>query len=380
VHRDVKPSNLLVLEDRGDSTYLVDFGIAHAVGAGTLGGTALTASGSTVGTLAYMAPERFTAEQSVDGRADVYSLACVLFEMLTSEHPFPFEGAPALLNAHLNMAPPRVTERRPDLSPAWDRVVGRGMAKDPEERYPTAGELAADARTALTTQNEQEAPTAPATPAVDPTGPVRFPATGGTGTHQQGHGPGAPPQARRPRRRTVLLVVAGLVAVAAVVAAVVFSGAGQTSDAPPPAPLSAPDGSAQPTYVTYRDAGGRFSVDVPSVLTGTQPIADGVRLSTPNGSVTVDVTAVRDPAPGSPQTALADRTAAFENAGGTVTRTGSRLDSYTLSGTDRSGNTVAVRSRVTAGTVGAVTWTYPPSEEGRWSGFVDRSGNSLTVG
>jgi serine/threonine protein kinase len=164
VHRDVKPSNLIVVEAKDDFTYLLDFGIAHVIGAATTG-TSLTSTGSTVGTLAYMAPERFVGPDGIDGRVDVYALACVLFEMLTGTRPFPYDDLPALLNAHLNATPPTVGSRRGGLSPAWDEVVARGMAKDPEQRFRTARELALAARAVL------EAPVTvivtPASPAGD---------------------------------------------------------------------------------------------------------------------------------------------------------------------------------------------------------------------
>ncbi|NWJ74598.1 serine/threonine protein kinase [Pseudonocardia sp. ICBG1122] len=141
VHRDVKPANLLVVEDRDDFTALTDFGIARAVGPDP--DTALTETGATVGTLAYLAPERLAGRTPVDGRADVYSLTCVLVEMLTGRTPFPEADPAAVLTAHLMAPPPRVTGRRPGLAPGWDDVVARGMAKDPADRFPTAGALAA---------------------------------------------------------------------------------------------------------------------------------------------------------------------------------------------------------------------------------------------
>ncbi|WP_214406874.1 serine/threonine-protein kinase [Pseudonocardia lacus] len=143
VHRDVKPSNLLVREDREDFTYLLDFGIAHVFGVATTE-SRLTRTGSAIGTLAYMAPERIAGSRDVDGRADVYALACVLFEMLTGARPFPAADFPALLNAHLNTPPPVA-----GLAPGWGAVLERGMAKDPDDRYRTAGELAAAARLVL---------------------------------------------------------------------------------------------------------------------------------------------------------------------------------------------------------------------------------------
>nr|WP_062399333.1 serine/threonine-protein kinase [Pseudonocardia sp. AL041005-10] len=129
VHRDVKPANLLVVEDRDDFTALTDFGIARAVGPDP--DTALTETGATVGTLAYLAPERLAGRTPVDGRADVYSLTCVLVEMLTGRTPFPEADPAAVLTAHLMAPPPRVTGRRAGLAPGWDDVSPAGWRRTP---------------------------------------------------------------------------------------------------------------------------------------------------------------------------------------------------------------------------------------------------------
>ncbi|MEA5363178.1 serine/threonine-protein kinase [Amycolatopsis sp., V23-08] len=142
VHRDVKPSNVLV--GPTGFAYLVDFGIARAAGLST----ELTATGGAVGTLDYMAPERFT-DAPADHRVDVYSLACVLHQCLTGSKPFAATTAAALIGAHLHQPPPRPSELRPGLPAAFDDVVARGMAKDPAERFGTVAELAGAARAAL---------------------------------------------------------------------------------------------------------------------------------------------------------------------------------------------------------------------------------------
>ncbi|MDN5860505.1 MAG: serine/threonine protein kinase [Pseudonocardia sp.] len=143
VHRDVKPSNVIVT--RSDFAYLADFGIARALGNDV---TALTQSGQTVGTLAYMAPERFEGGP-VDGRSDIYSLAGTLAECLTGRRPFDATSLPSLMRAHLVAEPPRPSRERGDIPPALDDVIACGMAKDPAARYPVADDLAAAARHAL---------------------------------------------------------------------------------------------------------------------------------------------------------------------------------------------------------------------------------------
>ncbi len=149
VHRDVKPSNVLLAttEDGDDFAYLVDFGIARSLSGDTTGAK-LTKAGTAIGTLDYMAPERFL-EEPLDAAVDVYALACVLHECLTGEKPFPVEGLPAQMRAHLRTPPPRPSAHRIAAPPELDEVVARGMAKDPAQRYPTAGALAAAARRAL---------------------------------------------------------------------------------------------------------------------------------------------------------------------------------------------------------------------------------------
>jgi len=137
VHRDVKPSNVLVTPD--GFAYLVDFGIARA----SDGDTGLTATGATVGTLAYMAPERF-AGGPPDARSDLYSLACVLVECLTGYRPFPGQSLPTLMRAHLDAPPPRPSIQRPGVPAALDDVIARAMSKDPHDRHPDARAFAAD--------------------------------------------------------------------------------------------------------------------------------------------------------------------------------------------------------------------------------------------
>jgi serine/threonine protein kinase len=137
IHRDVKPSNVLIT-GQGKSVpfaYLIDFGIVRVIS----GASPSTGSGA-IGTVAYMAPERFAGSPG-DRRADVYSLACVLHECLTGRPPFSGEMVAVML-AQLNALPPAPSRLRPGLPAAVDEVVARGLAKDPARRYGTAGELA----------------------------------------------------------------------------------------------------------------------------------------------------------------------------------------------------------------------------------------------
>lgn len=146
VHRDVKPSNVLLDED--DFAYLIDFGIARA-----LDETRLTNTGNTLGTILYIAPERFAERPNDDGRADVYALACVLYECLTGQPPFaPTGGVAGLIAAHLHTPPPQPSRTCPGVPETFDAVIAKGMAKDPDERYATTKELARDAHHAVAGQ------------------------------------------------------------------------------------------------------------------------------------------------------------------------------------------------------------------------------------
>ncbi len=149
VHRDVKPENILITRD--DFAYLVDFGIANAST-----DEKLTELGTAVGTYAYMAPERFTNAE-VTYRADIYALACVLYECLTGARPFPADSVSVLITAHLMDSIPKPSAARPNIPQAFDDVIARGMAKDPKDRYATAGDLATAAHDALASPDKDRA-------------------------------------------------------------------------------------------------------------------------------------------------------------------------------------------------------------------------------
>jgi beta-N-acetylhexosaminidase len=141
VHRDVKPSNALVAGQ--GFVCLTDFGIAHGSAA-----TKLTSTDTIAGTFAYMAPERFSAGVA-DARSDIYALTCLFYECLTGRHPFPGDSMEQQIAGHLTLDPPQPSAGRPAVPPDLDEVIARGMAKDPDERYQTALDLAAAARQAV---------------------------------------------------------------------------------------------------------------------------------------------------------------------------------------------------------------------------------------
>jgi len=149
MHRDVKPENILITRD--DFAYLVDFGIANAAT-----DEKLTELGTAVGTYAYMAPERFTNDE-VTYRADVYALTCVLHECLTGSQPYQGDSVGVVITAHLMQPIPKPSEERPGIPGAFDKVVAKGMAKRPEDRYASAGDLAVAANHALSERDQDKA-------------------------------------------------------------------------------------------------------------------------------------------------------------------------------------------------------------------------------
>ena len=203
VHRDVKPGNVLVSGEAGsEHAYITDFGVARNV-ASTSG---LTKTGRFVGTLDYVAPEQIVGDE-VDARADIYALACLLFKCLTGEVPFPKEGEAARLYAHLHDEPPAASLFTPLVPKALDAVIARGMAKRPDDRYPSAGDLGRAAQAALrgepvrraersvatgaalTAERESIEAAGPTGPAAEPEAPLDRTRDAGTG----GDRPGEPP-------------------------------------------------------------------------------------------------------------------------------------------------------------------------------------------
>jgi serine/threonine protein kinase len=143
IHRDIKPENILL---ESGHAVVADFGIAKAVSA--LGGGSLTQAGLAVGTPAYMSPEQVLADTTLDGRSDLYSLGCVLFEMLTGEPPFAASTSQRTIARRLTEPPPAADARRPDIGPQVSSEIQRVLATDPAQRHATAAEFAGSLATA----------------------------------------------------------------------------------------------------------------------------------------------------------------------------------------------------------------------------------------
>ncbi len=246
VHRDVKPANVLVASASGpeasEHCYLTDFGLTKDTSAQI----ALTATGTFVGTIDYVAPEQIQGEEQ-GGRVDLYSLGCVLYECLTGKLPFPRAQEVEVMLAHLQEEPPKLSAARPDLPPALDAVLQKAMAKAPSDRYGSCGEFVVAARTALAgpapaaaTRPAARAPAvaAPA-PALAPAGATR-PAAGPAPPLAGPPRPAAAPREREvapPRRRAGPLIAVGVLAVAGAAAVGALLGGGG-DDAEPTEPAS----------------------------------------------------------------------------------------------------------------------------------------------
>jgi serine/threonine-protein kinase len=136
LHRDIKPENILLTRD--GNTLVADFGVARAL----VGEEGLTQTGLTVGTPAYMSPEQAAGERQLDARSDLYSLGCVLYEMLSGEPPFTGASAQAIMAKRFSTSPTPIRVTRPEVPAEVDDVVQRALARTPADRFASAGDMA----------------------------------------------------------------------------------------------------------------------------------------------------------------------------------------------------------------------------------------------
>jgi serine/threonine protein kinase len=233
VHRDVKPANVLrTLRDGHEHVYLTDFGLTKSARS-TAG---LTESGAWVGTLDYISPEQIRGD-GVDARTDVYALGCVLYHELTGCVPFESENFAAKVWAHLNETPKQLREAAPGTPPALPEVVARAMAKEPGERYSSAGQFAravSDAVAADGATRVRRRPAPPPEPRADTAStPVDFPTVTtrsegppDTTRSRSNETRPSPPSGSRRRRWLVRGGVLALLVAAAVVGGLAARGGG----------------------------------------------------------------------------------------------------------------------------------------------------------
>jgi serine/threonine-protein kinase len=245
-HRDVKPSNILVsgAGQDADFVHLVDFGIARD---GTA--TVMTATGSQIGTVEYMAPERLL-HGHCDHRVDVYALGCVLYESLTATKPFTATALAAQMYAHVHTPPPVLSQQRPDLPANLDGVVARAMAKDPDQRYQSVAELSSATLHAVAAPASTNG--SPVHTAVGPPGGWYD-----TGPTQPLTRPAATPATRRSRRLLVPATVLIAAATVGSVAAVLLSGS-HPAQGPVPTP-------GTPTRVESAPVAPRVAAEIPAM-------------------------------------------------------------------------------------------------------------------
>ncbi|MFG1935287.1 serine/threonine-protein kinase [Mycobacterium sp. NPDC048908] len=280
VHRDIKPENVLLTPD--DFAYLVDFGIAHGGG-----DASMTMTGLIIGSCAYMSAERFSGGQ-VGPSADVYSLTCLLYEMLTGRPPFETGDLRQLMTAHMFSVPPRPSIMRRGIPRAFDDVIAKGMAKKPGERFASAGEMAKAATAAL---SGGPVPAAPAPLPSSPVSTMQFsamyadPAGTGYTPYPPPAIPTAEPVARRSRYKTsqVALVVATILlfAVAVVLAMQLFNGRQETAT-PPPTTMAGPP----PSVTTQTETVSPSTTTTPTATTATTttPTTSGTPLPGVSGT------------------------------------------------------------------------------------------------
>lgn len=321
VHRDLKPQNVLL--DSQNNIQITDFGLAKLLDEKT----SLSQSGGARGTPAYMSPEQWMGEP-IDRRTDLYCLGVMLFEMLTGRLPFNAQTPYAVMQMHVSQPPPSISALREDLPYSLEGVMLRALAKDPADRFPSAGRLAADFKAAV------DGRTSPST--------VQFP-TALTGRSAASPGAptsvGKPTQPLRPRRRRAFLVFGAAISLLVLLGISLYALAGGPGKPTPTAATTATSGAdATPTQL-------------PAVLVSSLKTATGSAIAvspstTPLPTLTPNLQTL------AAQT-IAARPTLTANAIGSFTPTSTPDDAQTLS--------AMVNATDTAAAVASFTRTFTPT-------------------
>jgi serine/threonine-protein kinase len=307
VHRDLKPANIFLVGDPAQAGIerikLLDFGIAKL--SGDVPGTPRTRAGLLMGTPAYMSPEQCRAAGDVDSRSDIYSIACVMFAMLTGRPPFGTKAPGDLVAAHLREPPPLASSRVAGLPGVIDHILQRCLKKSPAERFQSMAELAQALSHAAQVMSRASAPvvtTEPARPLVEPTpGPIITGLTTLDGASGQYVTPVAVTGVRSRRARLIGIALGAALAGSASAAVVSRWGGGMSSaassaptahrairDAPPSATAALPLGSAQPAAPPSPTAQS-------AMAQAAAPQSAMAQASTPQSAVPQDATAQSNP-------------------------------------------------------------------------------------
>jgi serine/threonine-protein kinase len=289
VHRDLKPDNLYLVPDEaagGERVKVLDFGIAKLTGES--GGTVKTETGSMMGSPAYMSPEQCKGAGSVDERADVYSLGCVLYEMVTGRIPFAAQGVGEMIGKHIYEAPRAPRTIVPSISTELDALILATLAKDPADRLRSMNAFARALDQIAGTPGPSEARKAEAAraPALI-VETVRSPAPTLPTSTTLGLATGSSiVEPTRPRRRRTLWLALGGTAVIAVGGVIAFGGGASKHDGPAPRPASAP----------------AITVDAGVRLAAMQPIDAALSMpdATRTAIVAIDAGVARRPAVATP--------------------------------------------------------------------------------
>jgi hypothetical protein len=285
IHRDLKPSNALV--DAQDNLFLTDFGIAKLLEDGS---TRLTATGGVIGTPAYMSPEQGQG-RPVDQRSDIYSLGVVLYEMVTGKVPFEAETPLAVLMQHIQDPLPLPSTVKPGVPPAVEQVILKALAKDPDDRYPSATEFLEAWKAAMA-----GTPTVAAKPAAQTVAERHMAAR----TASQAGAPAAVPIGQTPapaapasqKGGTSMALIIGIIAVVLCLGAVVVLGVGGYLVFRPKAGPVA----GTPTKVVAQATAGEAATPAPGQTEGSGLHATPAEASTGSGVSSTNSTATPEPA------------------------------------------------------------------------------------